>query len=131
MPESKVAAPKTIGVSIFLVVFVSLCLFTFAAISLSTAKNDLDAARKTADRQSACYAACREAEAFIAGAQADAAGGHMESSLTKTFAIDENRTLTVELSPSEDGGSYRIASYRIESAGEWEETQSVTWFDPT
>ena len=55
-----------IGSSSLLVVFLALCLVTFAILSLSTAKNDYEFSARSAERTTAYYEACNEAERIAA-----------------------------------------------------------------
>lgn len=52
----------TTGMSTLLLIFVSLCLLTFAVLSLLSARADRNLIRKTAERTSAYYEACNQAE---------------------------------------------------------------------
>lgn len=55
-----------IGLSSLLVIFLVLCLTTFALLSLSGAKSDYSQSRKLAEHRSDYYAAASEAEKIIA-----------------------------------------------------------------
>lgn len=52
----------TTGTSTLLLIFVSLCLLTFAVLSFLSARTDQNLSRKTAERTSAYYEACNQAE---------------------------------------------------------------------
>ncbi len=52
----------TTGTSTLLLIFVSLCLLTFAVLSLLSARADRNLSRKSAERTSAYYEACNQAE---------------------------------------------------------------------
>lgn len=52
----------TTGMSTLLLIFVSLCLLTFAVLSFLSARADQNLSRKTAERTSAYYEACNQAE---------------------------------------------------------------------
>lgn len=52
----------TTGTSTLLLIFVSLCLLTFAILSLLSARADRNLSRKSAERTSAYYEACNQAE---------------------------------------------------------------------
>ena len=52
----------TTGTSTLLLIFVSLCLLTFAVLSLLSARADRNLSRKSAERTSAYYKACNQAE---------------------------------------------------------------------
>ena len=52
----------TTGTSTLLLIFVSLCLLTFAVLSFLSARADQNLSRKTAERASAYYEACNQAD---------------------------------------------------------------------
>lgn len=52
----------TTGTSTLLLIFVSLCLLTFAVLSFLSARADQNLSRKTAERTSAYYETCNQAE---------------------------------------------------------------------
>ena len=52
----------TAGTSTLLLIFVSLCLLTFAVLSLLSARADRNLSQKTAERTTAYYEACNQAE---------------------------------------------------------------------
>lgn len=52
----------TAGTSTLLLIFLSLCLLTFAVLSLLSARADRNLSRKAADRTTAYYEACNQAE---------------------------------------------------------------------
>lgn len=54
-----------IGSSSMLVIFVVLCLVTFATLSLASAKNDYDYSRTIADRRADYYTACDTAQKML------------------------------------------------------------------
>ena len=59
------------GSVLLFVSFLVLCIFTFAVLSLITARNDYKAGKKAAEHQSAYYAASNEAEDRIAELNAE------------------------------------------------------------
>lgn len=61
--KKKTSRPLLItGTSTLLLIFVSLCLLTFAVLSFLSARADQNLSRKTAERTSAYYEACNQAE---------------------------------------------------------------------
>ena len=59
-----------VGTSSILLIFVTLCLVSFAALSLVSANADRKLSVKVADRTVAYYDACNKAEQSIAGIDA-------------------------------------------------------------
>ena len=128
------------GTASILLVFVTLCLISFAVLSLVNATADLRLSQKIAERNTAYYEAVTEAEQFVADADAQllsVAGQHdsqeafaeaVQSSasslgLSARFPISDVQYLEVVLEPvlpsAEDTASKkrlkasRIVSYRI------------------
>ena len=107
--ESSVPVPKaTIGISSLLVVFIILCLVTFACLSLSTARSDYDFAKKNADHKTAYFNACSEAEKLIS----DSTSGKSDDT-SWTVPIDDKSALKVEIEKT--GGSCTITSWQVVS----------------
>ena len=103
--ESSVPVPKaTIGISSLLVVFIILCLVTFACLSLSTARSDYDFAKKNADHKTACS----EAEKLIS----DSTSGKSDDT-SWTVPIDDKSALNVEI--EKNGESCTITSWQVVS----------------
>lgn len=63
--KTKVSFPVNIGASSLLVVFLVLCIATFAGLSLSAAKSDENAATQLAERRSAYYEASNRSESLV------------------------------------------------------------------
>ena len=111
------------GTASILLVFVTLCLISFAVLSLVNATADLRLSKKIAERNTAYYAAVSEAEAFIADAAEQIRFGVAEGEDTpafeKTFPISDFQSLVVAVeavSPAdgdEGGMSYRVVKYQI------------------
>ena len=73
--KTKVSFPVSIGAASLLVVFLVLCIATFAGLTLSAAKSDENAAVQLAERRSAYYEASNRSESlvqFVANAAEDA-----------------------------------------------------------
>lgn len=64
--KSSSAPFLNIGTSSFLVVFLVLCLMTFAILSLTTSRGDYNLARKAADRKGVYYSALNASEEKLA-----------------------------------------------------------------
>ncbi len=62
--ENRRSAPG-IGITSFVLIFVMLCLLTFAVLSLATARADLRLARRSADRTTAYYEAESKADGIL------------------------------------------------------------------
>ena len=68
MNKEKKSVPfLSIGSSSLLVVFLVLCLVIFAVLTLTGAQSDYRFSRQLADRRTAYYAACNQAEQSLAG----------------------------------------------------------------
>jgi len=125
-----VDAPSPIGLSLLMVTFLVLCLFTFAAISLRSAANDLADSRQFADGTSAYYAACNQAEEQLHELNASAAAGEAaEEAVTYTVPVDEQRYLSVTAVLEEDG-TYHVREWLQEYYEDWEAPETMALWVP-
>lgn len=85
---------KTSGISLMLLIFLSLCLITFSLLSLSGANADEKLSARAADRTSEYYAAVNEANQTLALIDAQLAGYLHEAALS-----EEPEALWQELCP--------------------------------
>nr|WP_027870666.1 hypothetical protein [[Eubacterium] cellulosolvens] len=116
---SVVAFPRPIGFSLLFVVFLILCFFTFAAITLLTAKSDLDSSKTYAERQTAYYAACNRAEEKVASLNRDAAANPDTAALAAHFKEQIDDTQTLHISLLLDDNKYRITRWQVVSETDW------------
>lgn len=114
--------PVPFGLSLLLVVFLARAFFTFAAISLSTAKNDYSVSRSMADHKTAYAEASNRAEEKIAAlnedARLDPAGA--ESEVNFEIEIDSTQSLEVTCRWNEETGSYETTTWQVVSTREWQ-----------
>ncbi len=103
--RSSPAPFTTIGVSSLLVVFIILCLVTFACLSLSTAKSDYEFAKKNAAYKTAYYKACNQAEQNIN----DLANGKTDKTSWQ-IRINNNSALDVKVSDAGDIIKWQVIS---------------------
>ena len=113
-----------VGLSSLLVVFFSLCLVVFAALSLASANSSRSLSLKLAQRKTDYYAACTKAEAVLEqvdtllaqqGQEADFSPLGVirrEDCLTFEIPVDETQVLTVTLRLVTAGnGNYEIEAW--------------------
>ncbi len=126
---SKQQAPLIhIGASSLLVVFLVLCLVIFAALSLTSAQNDAAYSGRAADRRTAFYTACNQAEQLLdeidsrleaQGPEADLSdlGVTAEDGLLNfSVPLNDTQAIAVMLELTADGPHYyEIRAYRIVS----------------
>ncbi len=123
-----------VGSSSILLIFVVLCLISFATLSIVSANADAKLSQRVLERTSAYYAACNQAQADIA---------HMDDTLTAIYAdslneeeyfaaagyqksyvipISDLQSLSVTLDilyPTDPGDPfYRITSWQVISDGD-------------
>ncbi len=122
-----------VGTSSILLIFVTLCLVSFATLSLVSANADRKLSTKVADRTVAYYNACNKAEESIAGIDATLRQVYSQvegpeeyftqvgHSKTYAIPISELQTLNVHLSilyPDNSSGSfYEITTWKIITTG--------------
>lgn len=118
-----------VGSSSILLIFVILCLISFATLSIVSANADAKLSRRVAERTTAYYEACNQAQADIASMDDTLAAVYADSfdeeeyfmavGRKKTYAvtISDLQTLSVTLDilyPEQDGDPfYRITSWQV------------------
>lgn len=139
----------SIGTSSILMVFVLLCLVTFAALSYASSSADERLSNTLRENVSSYYQASGEAERWLAEVDqalcdlyesSDSEGAYLQAAyalspsakdgiLSKDFPLASGQQLHVELEityPSEDFPySYHILSYLLEQTEDWEEDDSL------
>ena len=119
-----------IGVSSLLVIFIVLCLTTFAALSLTSANADLKMARRAAQTVSEYYAADSRAVELLV--QADAA---VEANPARPQAAGvsfERRGRALVASYTVPGDArHEILRWQAASAREWQSDESIELWDGT
>ena len=118
-----------IGSASMMLIFVILCLVSFAALSIVSANADRRLSRKIAERTSAYYEACNSAyeslagidkvlqEQFAASADADAYFNTVGHCKSYAIPVNEVQTLYVEIEilypESVDDNFYRVTTWKI------------------
>ncbi len=107
-----------IGTSSLLVVFLVLCLVIFAVLTLTGAQSDYRFATRLAERRTAYYAACNQAEEKIAALDAERALDRLSEDYQFEVPITDQQVLSVTLSPDEQGG-FLISAWETVNTAEW------------
>ncbi len=121
--KEQISPPSNIGISMMLVVFLVLCLFTFSAIALVQAENEYKNAVTMSDIRSSYYegvTACQnDLHKLNLTVREDATDA--KPTITKTYPLNEDMVLsaTFSLITQESGGHYQITDFRTLSTGEW------------
>lgn len=92
--------PFPLGMSLLFVCFLALCIFSFAVLSLLTARNEYKISQKTAEHQSAYYAASNKAEDRIAELNeewknAEESGKKLPEKVAFQIEVDSESVLSV------------------------------------
>ncbi len=127
--SSKKIFGMNIGSSSMLLIFIVLCLVSFAALSIVSANADRRLSQKIADRTTAYYEACNDAEKSLAGIdrvlreQYDSSSDHeayfqaVGHSKAYAIPISDTQTLYVEIEilyPENDEDTfYHISSWQV------------------
>lgn len=148
-----------IGIVSIVLIFVMLCLLTFSALSLVSAKADLGLSRKSADHTTEYYECTNEANDILfriiscmeehrenAGETAyfQNIREDLEGTDGITFSDDRHLSysvpmgaeqllavsLTLSYTPYEDGAYYRIREWRTVSTHAWESDNRLPVYDP-
>ena len=109
-------SPRTIGLPMLIVVFVSICLFSFSGIAYSTAKNSLEQSAEIIERAQKYHGACNTAEEALASMDSIP---ETETTLSFPFgtAMEE---LQVTIAPNESGDDYDIIGWIVSDTASWE-----------
>ena len=134
------AFPFPLGLSLLFVSFLALCIFSFAVLSLLTARNGYRISQKTAEHQSAYYAASNKAEDRIAELnaqwrEAKGTGKQPPEKVSFQVAIYSGSVLSVALEgkdTTEEGGTagYQITEWKEISTGEWKPETTIPVMTP-
>ncbi len=117
--EKRVYPPIQIGVSFMLVIFLILCMVTFAALSLSSAQKDYEYSLKNADRISAYYKASNLAEEKLAEIDHTLASGQ-DAEEEFLIPINDSEALHVILEfDSQKSSGYTITSWKQIATDDW------------
>lgn len=134
---------KTTGISLILLIFLSLCLLTFSLLSLSGALADERLSQKAADRTKEYYAAVSAANEKLAEIVRTADSDFISSSsdttdqCTLSFDVDVNETQqlhVVVVAADSDAASaslnplYEVVEWKIVNTKEWNADQSQKLF---
>lgn len=142
MNENKRQAPfVNVGSSLLLVVFLLMCLITFATLSFSSARSDESFSQRIADRKTEYYTASNKAERLLAqidqlldnadpanldfaainSLDADVAYDPDAATLSYPVAINDKQALDVVLVLEEDEDRhYRIERWQTVTTRKWE-----------
>lgn len=133
-----------IGSSSLLIIFLILCLATFAILSLSSAKSDYTSSQKLARHKTEYYEASAKAETVLAAIDRALAEGTPSSDIpadingilvetdgeefSYEIPMSEKQVLRVVLrltDPAKHENYYEIAAWQVMSTGNWEGSQSL------
>lgn len=113
-----------IGLSSLLIVFLILCLTTFALLALSTAKSDDTLSKKLADHRTDYYAASSQAEEILAQIDAILEQKQNQSLAGTDFSNIDNTSISINTEENLDVLSYsvpmkndRILSVKLQITG--------------
>ena len=110
------STPRSIGLPMLIVIFMSLCLVSFAGIAYSTARSSFEKSEGVVKRTKDYYEACNEAEILLSSLE-EIPG----SETTYTFPFGTNmEELQVTICPDADGKSYEITGWIISDSSSWE-----------
>lgn len=137
MQEKKqINPPINPGISLLLVVFLVLCLFTFSAITLATAISEHKRSQSLAENTRAYYAACNQAEHQLSALRNTlqiSGSRSIDEPLEYEFEIDETQSLFVRIEPdllTSTNKPYRITKWQILSKGDWKTKDTMELFVP-
>lgn len=109
-------SPRTIGLPMLIVVFVSICLFSFSGIAYSTAKNSLEQSEGIVERAQNYHGACNEVERALASLS-DIPKTETTIAVPFGTGMDE---LQVTIVPNGTKDDYDIIGWIISDTASWE-----------
>lgn len=134
-----------IGSSSLLMIFVVLCLVSFATLSIASAHADQKLSTKVADHSTAYYEACNQAETRISQIDATLYSYYQETdseeeyfakaghSISFAIPVTDIHTLNISLvilyPATEDGAFYHITSYNLTPTGTLELDESLPVYE--
>lgn len=125
--EQNESYPMSIGSSTLLVIFLILCMFTFAAISLTTAKNDYSNACNNAQRSRAYYNAANAAEEKLNELNQSE---DPETDYSYEVKISDTQAIDVTLKWNTEKAQYDIVSWKTVNTAEWNGSDSIHVLQP-
>lgn len=142
--EKQAGLGVNIGSSSILLIFIVLCLVSFAALAISSAFADKNLSKRVAERTQAYYEACNLAEASLAQIDATLAAIYADSSdsesyfstvgRSKTYAIPISDLQTLEIiieikyPEKPEDTFYQIKSWKVLTTGELEMDETLPVF---
>lgn len=137
MNEKKsINPPINPGISLLIVVFLVLCLFTFSAITLTTAINEYKRSNILAENTKSYYDAANKAEEEINSLITYLKENNSWSiSGTKylTYTIDDTQELAITLEPLPapvEGKYFNITKWQVVSTQTWETNDTMNLLIP-
>ena len=119
--------PLQIGTSFMLLVFIILCMVTFAVLSLSNSMKDYEYSKKNAERTTAFYEANNLAEEKLAEIDQALMNGEV-SEETVEFSVPMNDSESLEIVLETHPGQnprYSIVTWKQISSQEWSGDQTL------
>ena len=126
--RNNASPPANIGISLLLVVFLILCLFTFSAIALVQAENEMTQATLTQESRNAYYAASNQAEEELARLNSNApidVKTVTAKKIEKQYEISDSRALYVVFKYDKLRQRYRFSEFKTISTTKWEGDDTV------
>ena len=119
--------PLQIGTSFMLLIFVILCMVTFAVLSLSSSMKDYEYSMKNAERTTEYYEACNQAEEKLAQIDEDLKNNVVSDEIIKfAVPVNESESLQVILETRpQQFPRYSIITWKQVSDHEWSGDQSL------
>lgn len=126
--------PINPGISLLIVVFLTLCLFTFSAITLSSAINEFNRSKALSESTKDYYDAQNKAQDFLAATASSCKAlglTSIEAPMEESFAIGRDQVLEVRLVPCTDGKNYfTVEKWKVQSTATWEADDTLNLFMP-
>ena len=125
--RNNASPPANIGISLLLVVFLVLCLFTFSAIALVQAQNEWRQAQLTRDNRTAYYNCTNEAEKELWELNRNIKNNSEapKKKIKRRYTLSDTQALAVVFFYDEAKSCYQIRSFRTIFTKEWKGDDSL------
>lgn len=118
-----------VGISLLILIFMTLSLLTFSVLSLENAVADRRLSQKAADHTTAYYAAANRIQEQIAARMQEAENDNLATGTQFSFEeeVSDGQMLTVSVVLTEEDGEkgFDVTQWRLQSSDEWEADRSL------
>lgn len=135
--KNSINPPINPGISLLVVVFLVLCLFTFSAITLTTSINEYNRTKNSAKNTKDYYIAVNKAEHDLNEIINDIKSSEEDFTIKEkkelTYDIDDYEQLQITIIPLTqplEGEYFTVEKWQVVSTSEWNAKETIKLFNP-